>query len=262
LPASPALDAKSPASERVAVVIPTLNEAESIAAVIATLPRRHVDHIIVADGGSTDGTPQIARGAGAEVIAVGAGYGRACLAGAEAASDSGVLVFMDGDGADDPSGIEEMVAALRSGGYDFVIGSRTRGKREASSMAGHQILAGILIGRLIRVLYGVHYTDMAAFRAIRRAALLQLGMREMTYGWNLEMQMRAARAGLRIMEIPVGYRRRSGGQSKVTGSLRGSIKAATRIIATFLRVAMERRANSNNPCRATALDLIPTWGVP
>ena len=144
---------------------------------------------------------------------------------------------MDGDGADDPSAIEEMVAALRSGGYDFVIGSRTRGKREASSTAGHQILAGIVIGGLIRVLYGVHYTDMAAFRAIRRATLLQLGMREMTYAWNLEMQMRAARAGLRIMEIPVSYRRRSGGQSKVTGSLRGSIDAATRIIARpFLRV--------------------------
>ena len=241
MPASPALDAKSPVSESVVVVIPTLNEAESIGAVIAALPRPLVDHIIVADGGSTDGTPQIARGAGAEVIIVGAGYGRACLAGAEVAGNSSVLVFMDGDGADDPSAIEEMVAALRSGGYDFVIGSRTRGKREASSMAGHQILAGIVIGGLIRVLYGVHYTDMAAFRAIRRATLLQLGMREMTYGWNLEMQMRAARACLRIMEIPVSYRRRSGGQSKVAGSLRGGIEAATRIIAAFLRVAMERK---------------------
>ena len=108
-------------------------------------------------------------------------------------------------------------------------------------MAGHQILAGILMGGLIRLLYGVHYTDMAAFRAIRRATLFQLGMREMTYGWNLEMQMRAARAGLRIMEIPIDYRRRSGGQSKVTGSLRGSIKAGARIIATFLRVAMEMK---------------------
>ena len=132
MPASPALDPSSPASERVAVVIPTLNEAESIGAVIAALPRDLVDHVIVADGGSTDGTPQIARGAGAEVIAVGPGYGRACLAGAEAAGDADILVFMDGDGADDPSAIEDMVSALRSGSYDFVIGSRTRGKREAS----------------------------------------------------------------------------------------------------------------------------------
>jgi glycosyltransferase involved in cell wall biosynthesis len=191
--------------------------------------------------GSTDGTPQIARGAGAQVIAVGQGYGRACLAGAEAAGAADVLVFMDGDGADDSSAIENMISALRSGGYDFVIGSRTRGKREASSMARHQILAGILMGALIRLVYGVRYTDMAAFRAIRRATLLQLGMREMTYGWNLEMQMRAARAGLRILELPIGYRRRSGGQSKVAGNLRGSVKASARIIATFFRVAMEKQ---------------------
>jgi glycosyltransferase involved in cell wall biosynthesis len=241
LPASPALHARSPSSERVAVVIPTLNEAESIAAVISALPRYLVDQIIVADGGSIDGTPQIARSAGAEVIALGPGYGRACLAGAEAAGDASVLVFMDGDGADDPSAMEEMVSALRSGNCDFVIGSRTRGTRERSSMAGHQILAGIFIGGLIRLLYGVHYTDMAAFRAIRRSTLFQLGMREMTYGWNLEMQMRAARNGLRVVEIPVGYRRRSGGLSKVTGSFRGNIKASARIIAAFFRVAMERK---------------------
>lgn len=241
MPASPALDPRPPLSERVAVVIPTLNEAESIGAVIAALPHHLVDQIIVADGGSTDGTPQIARRAGAEVIAVGPGYGRACLAGAEAASAS-VLVFMDGDGADDPSAIGEMVSVLRTGSYDFVIGSRTRGKREAFSMAGHQILAGISIGLLIQALYGVRYTDMGAFRAIHRATLLQLGMREMTYGWNLEMQMRAARAGLRIIEIPVSYRRRSGGLSKVTGSLHGSIKAAGRIAATFVRVAMETKS--------------------
>jgi glycosyltransferase involved in cell wall biosynthesis len=229
-------------SERVAVVIPTLNEAESIGAVIAALPRYVVDDVIVADGGSTDGTPQIARRVGAEIIAVGPGYGRACLAGAEAAGDADILVFMDGDGADDPNAIEDMVSALRSGSYDFVIGSRTRGKREPSSMAGHQILAGIFVGGLMQILYGVHYTDMAALRAIRRATLFQLGMREMTYGWNLEMQMRAARAGLRIMEIPVDYRRRSGGLSKVTGSLRGSVKASARIIATFFRVAMEGKS--------------------
>jgi glycosyltransferase involved in cell wall biosynthesis len=229
-----------PVSERVAVVIPTLDEAQSIGAVIAALPRHVVDDVIVADGGSIDGTPQIARCAGAEIIAVGSGYGRACLAGAEAAGDADILVFMDGDGADDPNAIEDMVSALRSGSCDFVIGSRTRGKREPSSMASHQVIAGILIGKLMQILYGVHYTDMAAFRAIRRATLFQLGMREMTYGWNLEMQMRAARAGLRIVEIPVDYRRRSGGQSKVAGSFRGSIKASARIVATFFRVVMKR----------------------
>jgi glycosyltransferase involved in cell wall biosynthesis len=232
----------SPAGERVAVVIPTLNEAESIAALIAALPRDVVDQIIIADGGSADGTPEIALHAGAKVIAVGSGYGRACLAGAEAASAADILVFMDGDGADDPSAIGQMVAALRSGDADFVIGSRVRGKREPLSMAGHQVCAGLLMGGLIRLLYGVRFTDMCAFRAIRRHMLLQLGMRELTYGWNLEMQMRAARAGLRIKEIPVGYRRRSGGRSKVAGNLRGTIKAATRIVITSVRIAMESRS--------------------
>ena len=242
--ASPALDppresAGSRTSETVAVVIPTLNEAESIGAVIAALPRRVVDRIIVADGGSSDGTPAIARGAGAEVVAVDSGYGRACLAGSEAASTADILVFMDGDGADDPSAIEEMVSALRSRSADFVIGSRVRGKREPLSMAWHQLLAGLFMGGLIRLLYGVRYTDMCAFRAIRRYMLLQLGMRELTYGWNLEMQMRAARAGLRIREVPVSYRRRSGGRSKVAGNFRGTLKATTRILTTFVRVAME-----------------------
>jgi glycosyltransferase involved in cell wall biosynthesis len=229
----------SPAAETVAVVIPTLNEAETIGQVIAALPRPVLDVIIVADGGSTDGTQEIARGAGAEVIIVGPGYGRACLAGAEAASTADVLVYMDGDGADDPSAIGDMVSALRSGRYDFVIGSRVRGKREPCSMAEHQILAGMVMGGLIGMLYGVRYTDMGAFRAIRRPTLLQLGMRELTYGWNLEMQMRAARAGLRILEIPVGYRRRRGGRSKVAGNFGGTFKAAARIIATFVRLAVE-----------------------
>ena len=115
---------------------------------------------------------------------------------------------MDGDGADDPVSIEEMVGAIRSGNYDFVIGSRARGEREAGSMGSHQILLGLLAGALIRFFYGVRYTDMCAFRAIRRDTLLALGMRERTYGWNLEMQMRVARAGLRVLELPVAYRRR------------------------------------------------------
>ncbi len=106
-------------------------------------------------------------------------------------------------------------------------------------MAWHQLLAGYVAGFLTRLLYGVRYTDMAALRAIRRGTLLELGMREMTYGWNLEMQMRAARDGLRVLELPVGYRRRLGGESKVAGSLRGSIKAGVKIISTFVRIAVE-----------------------
>ena len=223
----------------VAVIIPTLNEAESIAAVVAGLPRHVVDRVIVADGGSSDDTIAQARRAGAETIDAGRGYGRACLAGAQTADGTDILVFMDGDGADDPAAIADMVAALRSGGCDFVIGSRARGRRERGSMASHQLFAGLVAGALIGLRYGVRYTDMCAFRAIGRDTLLGLGMRELTYGWNLEMQMRAAGAGLRVLELPVDYRRRSGGRSKVAGSLRGSLRAGARIMATFARVAME-----------------------
>ena len=224
----------------VTVIIPTFNEAESIDAVVAELPRAVVDRVIVVDGGSRDGTQARAEKAGADVIEVGRGYGRACLAGAQAAAPDGILVFMDGDGADDPAAIARMVDAIRSGAYDFVNASRARGKREPGSMAAHQLAAGHLAGRLTKLLYGVRYTDMCAFRAIRCDTLLKLGMREMTYGWNLEMQMRAARAGLRVLELPVDYRKRLGGESKVAGSLSGSLKAGLRIMTTFVRVALER----------------------
>jgi glycosyltransferase involved in cell wall biosynthesis len=223
----------------VAVVIPTYNEAESIASVVAEISRDVVARIIVADSGSQDGTAARARGAGAEVIAVGHGYGLACLAGAKAADGADIIVFMDGDGADDPAAIAAMIAPIRAGTADFVIASRARGEREPGSMAAHQIAAGLAAGWLTKLLYGVRYTDMCAFRAIRRDTLLALGMRELTYGWNLEMQMRVARAGLRVLEIPVGYRRRLGGQSKVAGSLRGSVRAGAKIASTFARVAME-----------------------
>jgi glycosyltransferase involved in cell wall biosynthesis len=222
----------------VVVVIPALNEEASIGGVIAGLPRTIVSRIIVVDGGSRDDTVTRAASAGAEVLAVGPGYGRACFKAAIAAADAEIVVFMDGDGADDPHAIADLVEPIGSGRYDFVIGSRARGKREAGSIAWHQLAAGRLAGLGIRLLYGVRYTDMCAFRAIRREALLGLGMREMTYGWNIEMQMRAARAGLRILEIPVDYRRRSGGSSKVAGNLRGTIRAAARIVVTFLRVSV------------------------
>ena len=150
----------------IAVVIPTLNESELIAAVVAGLPRHVVDRVIVADGGSTDDTIAQARRAGAETIEAGRGYGRACLAGAQAVDDADIIVFMDGDGADDPAAIAGMVAALRSGRYDFVIGSRARGERERGSMASHQILSGLVAGALIGLFYGVRYTDMCAYRAI------------------------------------------------------------------------------------------------
>jgi glycosyltransferase involved in cell wall biosynthesis len=223
-----------------AVVIPTLNEAQSIAAVVAEIPRDLVREIVVVDGGSSDRTPALAAAAGARVVTVSAkGYGRACAAGVAAASPAcDVIVFMDGDGADRGDLMARLVDPIRDGAHDFVIASRARGERQPGAMSRHQLLAGHLAGLGIRALYGFHYTDMCAYRAIRRDCFNRLGMREMTYGWNIEMQMRAARAGLRILEVPMPYRRRSGGKSKVAGSLRGSLRAAVRIAATFIRVAV------------------------
>jgi glycosyltransferase involved in cell wall biosynthesis len=228
------------ARQRVALVVPTLNEEEAIAGVLAAVPQGAVDEIIVVDGGSADGTVERARRAGARVLSLRErGYGRACRAGAEAAQDCDIVVFLDGDGSDCPELIPRLVEPIADGSCDFVIGSRSRGDREPGSMAAHQLLAGRIIGAAVRLLYGVGYTDMCPFRAIRREALMRLGMREATYGWNLEMQMRAARAGLRILELPVAHRRRAGGTSKVSGSLRGTIKASWRILAAFVRIAAE-----------------------
>ena len=230
------------AQPRVALVIPTLNEEEAIGGVIAAVPRGAVDDIIVVDSGSTDRTVERAQAAGARIVRLRErGYGRACRAGAEAAEECDIVVFLDGDGSDCPELIPCLVEPIAEGRHDFVIGSRTRGERQPGSMAAHQLVAGRVIGAAVRLLYGVHYTDMCPFRAIRRDVLIRLGMREETYGWNLEMQMRAARAGLRIVELPVAHRRRAGGVSKVSGTLRGTVKASWRILATFVRIAAERR---------------------
>jgi glycosyltransferase involved in cell wall biosynthesis len=227
----------------VAVVIPTLNEAAAIGVVIAELPRDLVRQVIVADGGSTDGTQAMAMAAGATVLDTGRGYGRACAVGAAAADPAcTVIAFLDGDGADRGDLMHLIAGPVIADEYDLVLASRTRGKREPGSMNWHQVVAGYLAGFGIAALYGVRYSDMCAYRAIRRDALMALGMRELTYGWNIEMQMKAARARLRIMEVPLPYRCRLGGDSKVAGSLRGTVRAASRIGATFLRVAMARNA--------------------
>jgi glycosyltransferase involved in cell wall biosynthesis len=226
----------------VAAVIPTLNEAATIAGAIASIPRDVVDEIIVADSSSHDDTAAIARAAGARVVTLTErGYGRACAAGAAAASAAcQIILYLDGDGSDRADLAGTLVAPIQAGTHDFVIGSRVRGEREPGSMSWHQVVAGRLAGWIVSALYGVHYTDMCAFRAIRREALDRLGLREQTYGWNIEMQMKAARAGLRILELPVPYRRRAGGSSKVAGSFRGSVRAAWRISLTVARVTMAR----------------------
>jgi glycosyltransferase involved in cell wall biosynthesis len=225
----------------VALIIPVLNEADTIADVVRAVPRDIVDEVIVVDGGSTDETLARARAAGARVLAEPrSGYGAACLAGV-GATERPVVAFIDGDGSDDPAEIPRLAAPILAGEQDFVIGSRARGVREKGSMGMHQLVAGHVAGLLMRALYGVRYTDMCPLRAIRRDALHRLGMREKTYGWNLEMQMRAARAGLRILELPVRHRNRAGGASKVAGSLKGSVQASWQLASTLVRIAGEMR---------------------
>jgi len=239
----------------ISVVIPALNEEEPIAAVVrACLTTGLPGEVIVVDNGSTDRTAERAEAAGAKVISEPRlGYGRACAAGIRALalpeSRDDLVVFLDGDGSDCPEFMPQLVEPIQRGEQDFVIGSRTRGKRERGSMNFQQVFAGRIAGWLLRLLYGVRYTDMCPFRAIRRDVLDKLGMKETTYGWNLEMQMRAARARLRILEVAVNHRCRTGGESKVSGTLRGTFVAGARIIATLFRVAMERGGNGLPPGR-------------
>jgi glycosyltransferase involved in cell wall biosynthesis len=225
----------------ISVVIPALNEEEPIAGVVRECFATSVpNEVIVVDNHSADRTADRAREAGARVVTAPRGYGRACAAGVRALSpECEMVVFIDGDGSDCPEFMPQLVDPIAAGKFHFVIGSRTRGQREPGSMNFQQVLSGRIVGALLRLLYGIGYTDMCPFRAIRRDTLAKLNMCEETYGWNLEMQMKAARAGLRILEIPVNHRRRTGGESKVSGTLRGTFVAGSRILATLLRVALE-----------------------
>lgn len=229
---------------RVAAVIPALNEAGAIGPTVRGLPQSVVDAVIVVDGASTDRTADEALEAGARVVVEPRrGYGRACLTGAEHARALGteVVLFLDGDGADAGEQAAQIAGPVLRNEADFVLASRTLGAREQASMGWHQVAAGAVIGRLAGIVGGFRYSDMCAFRAIRLERLLALGMREMTFGWNLEMQLRAAAAGLRIREVPLPYRRRIAGRSKVAGNLRGTLKAGMDIAVTLARVSMELR---------------------
>ena len=226
----------------ISVIIAALNEEAAIANVINSVPKDLADEIVVVDNGSKDRTAEIATSAGARVVKEPIpGYGRAFRAGLRSVSPKcEIVVFLDGDGSDCPEMMDRLVTPIMEGKSDFVIGSRTRGHRETGSMNFHQVFAGYMVGFILRILYGVRSTDMGPFRAIRRDTLDRLGLREETYGWPLEMQMRAVRARVRTLEVPVDYRRRAGGYSKIAGTVRGSVLAATRILITLARIAIQR----------------------
>lgn len=230
----------SPQAESICVVIPALNEAESIGHVVRSMPWHRIVECIVVDNGSTDETAAVATEAGARVVRSARGYGAAMAAGV-AATTSDIIVQMDGDGADRIAFFDAIVGPIVRGEADFVLGSRMQGHREPGAMGLSQLVAAHLIGVLVRVLYGFRYTDMGPFRAIRRDALERMQMTEMTYGWNLEMQIRAVQMRLRVLEVPVDYGCRIGGESKVSGDLRASIKAAWRILGVFFRVGRSGR---------------------
>ena len=223
----------------VTAIVPCLEEETAIADVVAGLLANGADAVIVVDGGSRDATVVRARGAGARVIVEPRrGYGRAIQTGIAALPpETHTVLFVDGDGSDRLDRLPGLLDPIRTGRADFVHGSRIRGGREPGAMSPQQIVAGHLAGWLLRLVYGARFTDMSPFRAIRRDALARLGMADETYGWNLEMLMRASAAGLRCEEIAVGQRPRRGGASKVSSDWRAGIRAALIIATTFLRLA-------------------------
>lgn len=218
--------------QRVGVVIPALNEEAAIGNVIAEIPD-WVDKIIVVDNGSIDRTAQFARAAGAKVVREDEpGYGAACLAGLAALPPVDAVVFLDGDYSDYPEEMEALIEPVVNGNCDLVIGSRVLGDRERGSLTPIQVFGNWLATRLIGLIWGVKFTDLGPFRAIRMSALQAIGMSDRDYGWTVEMQVKAAKAGLHCMEVPVRYRRRIG-SSKVSGTIQGSVKAGIKILSVI-----------------------------
>lgn len=223
---------------QVALIIPALNEEEALPRVLAEVPADVVGRVIVVDNGSTDGTAAAARAAGAEVISEPKrGYGAACLAGlahlAKAPPD--VVVFMDGDHSDRASELPAVVGPVLAGEADMVIGSRVLGEAEPGSLSPVQRFGNALACSLMRALYGARHTDLGPFRALSWPALQRLRMADEDYGWTVEMQVKAARLGMRVVEVPVSYHRRRAGKSKVSGTIRGVAGAGTKILWTIFR---------------------------
>lgn len=232
-------------AQRIAVAIPALNEEAAIGNVVRDIPD-WVDLVVVGDNGSTDTTPDVARAAGAVVVnEPERGYGAACLAAleriaADPAGPADIIVFADGDYSDHLEDMAELVDPIVAGTADFVLGSRVLGRREQGSLTPQQVFGNWLATTLIRLIWGARYTDLGPYRAIRRTSLDRLAMADRNYGWTVEMQIKAAEQGLRVMEVPARYRVRIG-QSKVSGTLRGTVMAGYKILSIIARHALLRR---------------------
>lgn len=223
---------------KIAVVIPTLNEEQAVGRVLHDIPS-WVDRIVVADNGSEDATRSIAKAHGAVVVVEpNRGYGAACQAGIADAGDSDIIVFLDGDYSDHPQDMSHLVDPIVAGTAEFVIGSRVEASRATGALTPHQRFGNWLACTLIRHLFGVSYSDLGPFRAIRTDVLKRLNMQDKAYGWTVEMQIRAARAGVRSLEVPVRYRPRIG-VSKISGTVRGSVRAGATILRVIGQAALQ-----------------------
>ncbi len=231
----------------VAVIIPALNEEQAIGRVLQDIPRGSVDQVVVVDNRSTDDTAAVARSRGATVICeTERGYGAACLAGLKALDPlTNVVVFMDADYSDYPEEMDALLAPILANESDLVIGSRTQHGSANSALSRQQIWGNRLATTLIRWRFGHQFSDLGPFRAIRRDALEALGMKDRSYGWTVEMQVKALRAGLRVTEVPVRYRPRIG-QSKISGTLKGAVSAGVKILYTIGKYSFGSRGD----CRA------------
>ena len=230
-----------PAPPHILVIIPAFNEARAIGAVVQDIPEGLVREVVVVNNASTDETERNAKAAGATVLREARrGYGHACLRGIAYARAKApdVVVFLDGDYSDHPEEMDRLVAPILQDRADFVVGSRMLGQRERGAMLPQALIGNRLACGLMRLLWGARYTDLGPFRAIRFPALLALGMQDTTFGWTIEMQIKAVQAGLRYAEVPVSYRRRVG-VSKISGTVSGTLRASAKILWTIAKYALQ-----------------------